>query len=90
MALKERYFIETGIEPRDTDTVWYDRMVVPLDWLNETLRIRGHRWTVSVIDGEYEFADSQRRAAAGQCFLRYLSSLTSILKRRSSRIASKN
>ncbi|CAG4890614.1 hypothetical protein LMG31841_01165 [Paraburkholderia saeva] len=90
MALKERYFIESGIEPRDTDTVWYDRKVVPLDWLNETLRLRGHRWTISVVEGEYEFADIHRRTTARQRFLRYLISLTSILKRRSSRIASKN
>lgn len=57
IALKERFFIEAAIEPRDQDTVWYDRTVVPLDWLNETLRLRGHRWTVSVVDGEYEFSD---------------------------------
>lgn len=57
MALKERYFIEADIEPRDFDTVWYDRVIVPMDWLNKTLAVRGHGWRVSVIDQEYDFAD---------------------------------
>jgi hypothetical protein len=57
MALKERYYIEKEIEPRDPDTVWYDRVVVPLDWLNATLDLRGHKWTVSIVDKEYEFTD---------------------------------
>lgn len=57
IALKERYFISKDIEPRDADTVWYDRAIVPLDWVNQTLRMRGHRWQVSVVDQEYEFSD---------------------------------
>lgn len=57
MALKERYFIEKQIEKRDPDTVWYDRTVVPIDWLNATLALRGHAWRVSVVDEEYEFTD---------------------------------
>jgi hypothetical protein len=57
MALKERYCIEKGIEPRDSDTVWYDRVIVPVDWLNATLAVRGHGWRVSVVDQEYDFAD---------------------------------
>jgi len=58
MALKERYFIEAYPERVDSDTVWYDRSVVPLSWLNETLKIRKYKWTVSVIDSEYTFIDS--------------------------------
>lgn len=60
MALKERYLIARGASPIDYDTVWYDRSVVPLDWLNETLHMRGHRWSVSVVDDEYEFSDIRR------------------------------
>lgn len=57
MALKERYFIENVIDPRDSDTVWYDRKVVPLIWLNNTLQLRLQKWCVSIVDGEYEFKD---------------------------------
>ena len=57
MALKERYFIAKQIEPRDLETVWYDRTVVPMEWLNETLQLRGYKWRVSVVDSEYEFTD---------------------------------
>lgn len=57
VALKERYFIVNGISPLDADTVWYDRTIVPSAWINETLRMRGHRWRVSVVDQEYEFTD---------------------------------
>lgn len=57
MALKERYFIEKQIEPRDSETVWYDRTVVPMEWLNETLVLRGYKWRVGVVDCEYEFSD---------------------------------
>ena len=56
MALKERYFMAQLINPRDSDTVWYDRTVVPLTWLNGTLRLT-QKWRVSVVDGEYEFTD---------------------------------
>ena len=57
MALKERYFIAKQIEPGDSETVWYDRTVVPTAWLNDTLKLRGYKWRVSVVDGEYEFSD---------------------------------
>ena len=57
MALKERYFTAKQIEPRDSETVWYDRKVVPTAWLNDTLKLRGYNWRVSVVDGEYEFSD---------------------------------
>jgi hypothetical protein len=57
MALKERYFMAQLINPRDSDTVWYDRTVVPLTWLNGTLRLRTQKWRVSVVDGEYEFTN---------------------------------
>ena len=57
MALKERYFITKQIEPRDSDTIWYDRTVVPIEWLNQTLLLRGYKWRVSVIDSEYNFTN---------------------------------
>lgn len=57
LAIKERYFVEKEILPRDADTVWYDRTIVPLSWMNETLHIRGYCWRVSVVDDEYEFND---------------------------------
>ena len=57
MALKERYFTAKLIERKDADSIWYDRTVVPLTWLNDTLQLRGYKWRVSVVDGEYEFAD---------------------------------
>lgn len=57
IALKERYFIAKGVAPLDADAVWYDRTIVPLDWINETLRMRGHRWRVAIADQEYEFTD---------------------------------
>lgn len=59
MALKERYFIEKQIVQQDADTVWYDRTIVPIEWLNATLALRGHAWRVSVVDQEYEFTDIQ-------------------------------
>ncbi|WP_143010721.1 hypothetical protein [Cupriavidus necator] len=58
MALKERYFIAKSIESHDSDVIWYDRTIVPLDWLNDTLKLRGHKWRVSLVDGEYEFTDN--------------------------------
>lgn len=57
MALKERYFIEKKIEPRDLETVWYDRTIASLTWLNDTLQLRGQKWRVGVQDGEYDFND---------------------------------
>ena len=57
MALKERYFIELRSERVDSDTVWYDRSIVPLNWLNETLKLRKYKWTVSIVDEEYTFTD---------------------------------
>ncbi len=57
MGLKERYFIAKSIEPCNLATIWYDRSVVPPEWLNETLALRGHRWRVDVVDQEYVFAD---------------------------------
>ncbi len=57
MALKERYFMAKSIELCDQDTIWYDRTIVPLDWLNGTLKLRGHKWRVGVVDGEYEFTE---------------------------------
>lgn len=58
IGLKERYFIEKSITPCDLETVWYDRTIVDLVWLNETLSLRGYHWRVSTVDNEYEFSDS--------------------------------
>ena len=52
--LKRRYFKAKGLPLADA---WWDRTVVPMDWLNEQLRREGHRWQASIIDDEYEFAD---------------------------------
>lgn len=52
---KERYFREKSLPLQD---VWYDRSVVDLAWLNQQLIAEGHRWTVKIVDSEYEFADS--------------------------------
>lgn len=60
MSIKERFFIENHLEQRDTETIWYDRQIVPLAWINQTLRLRGHRWNVSVEDGEYVFTDIEQ------------------------------
>lgn len=57
LGLKERYFIEKSITPCDLESIWYDRNIVDLKWLNETLLLRGYRWQVSVVDDEYEFSD---------------------------------
>lgn len=57
--LKLRYFTEVGRNAGRVD-IWYDRVVVPLDWLNEQLSANGHLWTAKIVDFEYEFSDSCR------------------------------
>lgn len=52
--LKRRYFRARGLPLTD---VWWDRSVVPMDWLNEQLRTDGNRWAASIVDDEYEFRD---------------------------------
>jgi hypothetical protein len=52
--LKRLYFGAKGLHLADA---WWDRTVVPMDWLNEKLRGAGHRWQASIIDDEYEFTD---------------------------------
>lgn len=53
-SLKERYFKERS---RPIQDVWYDRDLVDLAWLNRQLSAGRHRWTVKIVDSEYEFAD---------------------------------
>lgn len=53
-SLKESYFREKSLPLKD---VWYDREIVDLAWLNHQLSLHGHRWTVEIVDSEYEFAD---------------------------------
>jgi len=52
--LKRGYFKARGLPVTD---VWCDRSVVPIDWLNEQLKIFGNRWVASIVDEEYEFTD---------------------------------
>jgi hypothetical protein len=52
--LKLRYFAERRLPTRD---VWWDRDVVPLDWINARLHGEGHRWRAALVDEEYEFTD---------------------------------
>lgn len=39
------------------DDVWWDRELVPLDWINEALAAGGHSWRADIVDWEYEFTD---------------------------------
>jgi hypothetical protein len=55
--LKDSYFRANSIAIHRKHEVWYDRAVVPIAWLNEQLALEGHRWRVTVVDYEYEFAD---------------------------------
>jgi hypothetical protein len=52
--LKRQYFKSMDL---NVDEAWWDRTIVPIGWLNERLRINGHRWQARVVDDEYEFAD---------------------------------
>jgi hypothetical protein len=57
MDFKKRYFVAKSIAEADPDHIWYDREIVPLEWLNKTLEMHGFQWRVSVVALEYEFAD---------------------------------
>lgn len=59
--LKQRYFIENGLDKTDSHHVWYDRTEVPLEWINEQLLICDHSWQVNVIADEYAFSDIEPR-----------------------------
>lgn len=52
--LKRWYFHQKSLPLAEA---WWDRDVVPLDWINERLASGGHRWRVAVVDDEYEFTD---------------------------------
>lgn len=52
--LKARYF---NAKPLSSDNIWYDRVKVSTDWLNEQLLSEGHRWRVSIEADEYTFED---------------------------------
>ena len=45
----------TGSE--NSDDAWYDREVVSLDWINNSLDDLGCRWNMRIVDDEYEFFD---------------------------------
>jgi hypothetical protein len=52
--LKARYLARHN---RTVDSVWYDRDVVPLDWLNSELLADGHHWSAAIVDLEYRFTN---------------------------------
>lgn len=53
--LKAQYVAERGIVL--DDDVWWDRDVVPLDWINSQIIAEGHRWQATLVDDEYDFSD---------------------------------
>lgn len=53
--MKSGYIERNGL---NVASVWYDREVVPMDWLNGQLTSEGHRWTAAIVAMEYEFADA--------------------------------
>ncbi|MDQ9171722.1 hypothetical protein Q8A64_15010 [Oxalobacteraceae bacterium R-40] len=54
--LKQQYCIENCIDNKEYD-IWYDRTVVPLEWLRKKLLGSGHQWSVIIEDEEYVFVD---------------------------------
>jgi hypothetical protein len=52
--LKARFFAERRLPQEE---VWWDRDVVPLEWINGELAAAGHKWRAAVVDDEYEFSD---------------------------------
>lgn len=54
--LKLQYFADAGRHETRVD-VWYDRDVVPIEWLNGQLHAQGHRWSTDIVDHEYAFFD---------------------------------
>lgn len=52
--IKGRYFAQNGLPEGE---VWWDRIVVPLEWINAELMAAGHRWGVTIVDDEYSFSD---------------------------------
>lgn len=51
---KTQYFRSLGLPLTD---VWWDREVVPLEWLNTKLENEDFGWSVAVVADEYEFTD---------------------------------
>jgi hypothetical protein len=54
--IKAQYFVDHQV-PAGGDDVWYDRRVVPLDWIVRQLDAAGHKWIVEIEDEEYVFTD---------------------------------
>jgi hypothetical protein len=52
--IKARYFAERGLSQEE---VWWDRDVVPLDWINTELAASSHGWRAAIVDDEYVFSD---------------------------------
>lgn len=52
--IKARYFAERDLPQEE---VWWDREIVPVSWIASELMKGDHRWTLAVVDDEYEFTD---------------------------------
>lgn len=52
--LKARYLAQNRLT---VDSVWYDREVVPMGWLNSELVADGHQWSAAIVDLEYQFTN---------------------------------
>lgn len=53
--IKQQRFAQLGLPLSEA---WWDREIVPIDWINKQLMADRHRWSVMVVDDEYEFTDS--------------------------------
>lgn len=53
--LKKQYLRAQG---QPTKESWWDRKIVPMDWLNTELKSLGHRWKATIVADEYEFSDT--------------------------------
>jgi hypothetical protein len=58
--LKKQFLQALGLPLND---VWWDRQIVPLEWINQRLEENGHRWRTAIVDHEYEFADLRQEDA---------------------------
>lgn len=56
--LKLRYFIEYRLSKADPHHIWYDREEVPMNWINECLKMQGHQWCAEIVADEYVFLDN--------------------------------
>jgi hypothetical protein len=64
--MKRRFFRRRSLPEQTVHEIWYDREIVSVEHLNHQLGQDGHRWRVTIVDGEYEFTDVSRAPAAGE------------------------